>query len=98
MAHGLGNAGNDTFGLLLPFRVCVRAELQVNTVNVVGLLVKQCRLAGMECRFKPEPTLRGMLDFHFHIGNEEAFFKVSAFKTELIMARVGERAPSQATA
>ena len=47
----------DALGLALLDRVGVPAELQVDAPDVVGLLVQQGGLAGVERRVEPEPAL-----------------------------------------
>ena len=49
----------------------VRAELQVDAVNVVRLLVQQRRLAVVEGRIEPEPALVGEVRLHHDVGDEE---------------------------
>src|SRR5262249_56351479 len=52
--HFLETRTHD-FGALLVFGICIRRELKVDSPDIIGLLVQECRLTGMEWRFEPEP-------------------------------------------
>jgi toxin HigB-1 len=71
MAQHLLDARADAFGPPLGVRVGVRAELQVDAPDVVGLLVQQRRLARMERRREPEPALGREIGGHLHVGDQE---------------------------
>src|SRR5437868_11781960 len=49
----------------------VPAELKVEPPDIVGLLVKQRRLARIEGRIEPEPALGRARLLYFDIGNEK---------------------------
>ncbi|GBD42437.1 hypothetical protein HRbin39_01830 [bacterium HR39] len=59
-------------GPALLFRIGLRAELQVDAPDVVGLLVQERRLTRVEGRLEPEPALGRVIGLHVDIGDEEA--------------------------
>ena len=78
----LFDARNDALGLFFDLGIGVPAQLQVNPVDVVRLLVQQRRLAIVKAGLKPEPAFPGEVGLHLDVGNQEAFFKELALKLQ----------------
>ena len=71
----------DVFRLPLDGGIGVRAKLQVDAPDVVGLAVQQRRLPVVERRIEPEPALgRHVLRLHLHIGDQELVLELLAAK------------------
>ena len=68
--------------LLLDFGVGLGAELQVDTIDIVRLLVEKRRLPGVERRGEPEPALGREIGLHLDIGDQEAFLEMPALEIE----------------
>ena len=68
--------------LFLPFRVSVRSELQIDAVDIVGLLVEQGGLPWMKGRGEPEPAFRRKIGLHLDIGDQEAFLEMASFEIQ----------------
>ncbi|EGX99581.1 hypothetical protein AZA_38742 [Nitrospirillum viridazoti Y2] len=75
LTHHGADPGNDALRPHFLRRIGVGTQLQVDAVDVVGLLVQQGGLAAVEGRFEPEPALRREIGLHLHIGDEEAFLE-----------------------
>ena len=57
------NARNNIFRFLFLVNIGIRAKLEVNAIDIVGLFVQQCRLARVKIGRKPEPAFRGKVSF-----------------------------------
>ena len=83
----------DALGLALLDRVGVPAELEVDAPDVVGLLVQQGRLAGVERRVEPEPALGRVVGRHLDVGDQEPVLEHPALEREAHeLADLGARA------
>ena len=76
------DARDDPLRLALHFRIGIRSELQVDPVDVVGLLVQECRLAIVEGWLEPEPALGGELGSHLDVGDEKALLEHATDEAE----------------
>ena len=79
--HGL-DARQDVLGLLLFLRVGIPAELKVDAPDIVGLLVQQHRLVGVEGRIEPEPALGREIGLHDDVGDQETVLEHLALDVE----------------
>ena len=94
--HAL-DARPDVFRLPLDLGIGIPAELQVDAVNVVGLLVQQRRLAGVEGRLEPEAALRREVGLELDVGDEEPLLEELTSELQPSSARTNDLAPSQAS-
>ena len=81
-ANDLFDPRDHVFRLFLLLRVGVGAQLQIDAVDIVRLLVKQRRLAGMEGRREPEPALGRKVRLHLDIGDEKAFLEMPTLEVK----------------
>ena len=62
--------------------VDVPAHLEIDAPDVIGLLVDQRSLAGVERRVEPEAPDRGEVRFHAHVGNQEVVLEYPAHEIQ----------------
>ena len=72
--HGF-NAGADILEFLFLLGVGIPTQLEINTPDIVRLLVQQGGLARVERCVEPEAALGGKVCLHDDIGDQEAVFE-----------------------
>ena len=82
MPDHLCDARDDPVGLAFDLWIGLPSELQVDPVNVVGLLVQQGRLPGVKGRLKPEPAFGREIRRRLDIGDQKAFLEQLAIEIE----------------
>lgn len=99
VTHGLFDPRDHAVRLALglDLGVGVPAKLQVDPVDVVGLLVQKHRLAGVEIRIEPEPALGRKIVRISMSAIRKRSSKSSPSKSRPIIVRMSLRAPSKAT-
>ena len=76
------DARDHAFWFALLVRVGTGPELQIDAIDVVGLLVQQRRVAGVERRLEPEPAFARKVRLHLDIADEEAFLELAALEVQ----------------
>ena len=74
---------------MLGDRIGLRAELQIDAPDIVGLAMHQRRLAGMKGRREPEAALGREIRRHVHVGNQELVLEGHAGEVETEQAADG---------
>ena len=64
------------------FRVGIGSKLQIDPIDVVGLLVEKRRLAVVKGRFEPEAALRRKVEIQLDVRDQKSLFENFAFKVQ----------------
>ena len=83
----IGTQKSPDFGVYILFlhhllAVDIPAHLEIDAPDVVGLLVDQRGLSGIERRVEPEAPDRGEVRFHAYVGNQEVVLEYPAYEIQ----------------